>query len=252
MSTPRTATESATRFEYLETANVIARKDASRFRKIADPFGQRRELGFDIRGSSPVGGGFLKVHALESVAFEVGGEGFPAPARPVESRITAIAEALKSALALVFSSGVGDGAIVGLKPRQIMQQPGGTDVNCGKTRGGHGSGDRGVFDPRDDAISTPVPQPARRRRTATGFRQPEAPRPVLPQPLTHAVQQLPRVGVGSLYQQGDFVGAIHRVTLNFNVAGWILEPVSWPGSEGEKPQFKSVQLHGRRRTGVIG
>ena len=91
------------------------------------------------------------------------GESFAAPPRPVESRITAVAEALETAFAQVFGGGVGDGPIVGLEPGKIVKQPCGADVNRGKARGGHCPRDRRIFNPGNDAIPAPVPQPAWRR-----------------------------------------------------------------------------------------
>src|SRR6185436_603975 len=83
-----------------------------------------------------------------------------APARPVESIVAAERELTEVALEEVTGAGVGDGAVIGLHPRELGDLARGAHVDRGQAGFEDSRGDPLVFDTCDDAVAAPSAEPA--------------------------------------------------------------------------------------------
>jgi hypothetical protein len=105
------------------------------------------------------------------------GEVLTAPARPVEAVVAAVASG-GNCVEQMSRGGFGDGAVVGLDPRQALDLRAALTSTAGSPTHDHVAHAL-VLDPRDDTVAAPAPQPFRRIVAASVFAEVDRPALVL-------------------------------------------------------------------------
>ncbi len=116
--------------------------------------------------------------------------------------VPAKTKVIQAALLEVFEGQAGDISVIGLNPRDARNLPGGADVHARQVAIEHLCGDRGVLDPRDDAVAVPPAQPAG-GLAAAAFVQVNVPVLVLADVGADAVEQAAGVFVGGLDDESN-------------------------------------------------